>query len=76
MGKTALDAYLDRVTDAVAWQIVRNGDRLPACLLLPPPLDAAHWNTAQDILADFCVCSFGGAPLPEIRFLGIPRASC
>jgi hypothetical protein len=76
MGKTALDAYLDRVTDAVAWQIACNGDRLPAYLLLPPPPDAAHWNTAQDILTDFVVCEFEGAPLPEVRFFGMPRARC
>jgi hypothetical protein len=70
-----LDAYLDRVFDCVAWQIARNRDTLPAYFLLPPPIDAAHWNAAQDILTDFVICEFDSAPLPEIRFHGRPRTT-
>jgi hypothetical protein len=50
-----------------------NGDKLLGYFLLPPPVDAAYWNTTQDILTEYCWWEFDGAALPEIRFEGSSR---
>jgi hypothetical protein len=63
----ALALYLDRVTDLVAWQVAKNGDKLPTFFVLPTPTNAEHLKNARNILTDFCIFGFD-ADRPPILY--------
>jgi hypothetical protein len=64
----SLNAYLGNVSFAAICQLEDNDYKLPSYFVIPPPIDAAHYIVAKDLLNYLALSEFDPDVLPEIRW--------
>jgi hypothetical protein len=64
----SLEAYLGSVSFAVTCQLEDNDYKLPSFFVIPPPIVAAHYIVAKDLLNYLALSEFDTDVLPEIRW--------